>query len=124
MTNLLRQLAKRHQIQGITWFLMPYTTLRSNALVDEFQHLVPRETRGLIHESFLAIEGYTVDVEFAEELTEDEKLFQAYWQQRPANTRGRWELFGYLGKPSVVNGFWSAFGATRDVVVEAASDPE
>lgn len=118
----LKDFARSHRAGGITWWLMPYTTLRVEAVSSQFHAIAPRDSRGMVETSFVAIEAYAVDAEFAETLTPAEARFAAYWRARPAALDARWMAFTFIAMAEVTNGFWDAFAATRDTAIERAEE--
>ncbi len=114
----LKQFAKKHKTGGVTWYLTPYTTLRNQAVSDQFNAVVPIAERKVIEQSFVAIESYAIEIEFANKLTPEEQRFAAYWNDRPLKIADKWEAFSFLADASIINAFWDAFSATRDTVIE------
>lgn len=120
----LKQYARKHTSGGITWFLMPYQTLKNQTISREFASIVPLEARGYEENLFVAMEAFTVDVEFADALTIEEQIFAEYWRNRPAAMADRWEAFTMVMSTPLTLAFFEAWSATRDTALEAVNTDE
>lgn len=114
----LKQYARSHKIGGITWWLMPYRTLRLEAIGTQFDKIIPNETRGFIENSFVAVESYSAAIDFDNDLSAEERRFADYWADRSSALVDRWMSFSMVVPESVLLGFWAAYNATRDEMIE------
>ncbi len=118
----LKAIAQKYTSGGVTWWLTPYATLRNQAVVAEFAHIVPRERWDTVQHTFVMLEGSTVDVEFGGDQTEsvdqDAIRFRQYWEGRPLDLSARWSAFTLLVSDALVDSFWEAYFATRESLIE------
>lgn len=114
-----RAIARKFTTGDVTWWLMPYATLRNQAVAAEFAHIVPRERWDTVQHTFVMLEGSTVDVEFgAESADQGTARFRQYWEGRPLDLSARWNAFTLLVSDTLVDAFWEAYFATREPYVE------
>lgn len=119
----LKALARQHTAGGVTWWLMPYATLRHQAIASEFAHIVPRERWETAHHTFVMLEGSTVEVACPGDDQAALRLRQ-YWDERPLDLSARWNAFSLLMSDGLVDSFWAAYFATREPLFEGdAADP-
>ncbi len=116
----LKSIARKYTAGGVTWWLMPYATLRNQSVAAEFTHIIPRDRWDTVQHTFVMLEGSTVDVEVAEADDQDALRFRQYWQERPVDLPGRWNAFTLLVSDALVDSFWEAYFATREPLI----DPE
>ena len=122
---LLRSRSRSHTIGGVTYFFMPYMTLRSTAASNEFAHIVPEHRQEIVHRTFTLTEGDLIDVEFGEDLQPHEAALRDYWSSRSPDMAERWLLFSALCTTENLNNVWEAYSATREKSFEGApTDPE
>lgn len=122
----LKDKARKHVTHdgAISWYLMPYRTLRTNALVDGMSKDIPAENWTPWHRTFLMMEGFTVEVEFTATDNVEVNNFRDYWHSKPVNIRERFDAFvTSLTSASIPDAFWQAYYATRDEQIEVISDP-
>lgn len=124
----LKQIARKHVSHdgALTWWLMPYATIKARSVARQFEQIVPRTAWGVEENTFILLEGLTVDLDFTGTLTPELANFQTYWNERPADLAERFETFSFALKPSIVDTFWDAYNATRESLIEpaGANDPE
>lgn len=124
----LKQLARKHTTHdgAVTWWLIPYRTLKKQALVREFAKVLPKTEWRNEQTAFLTFEGDVMDLELSGELSPELERLRLYWTERPAGLAERHEAFLLLMSDSVLDGLFAAFSATRDTVIEApeTTDPE
>lgn len=115
----LKSIARKHASGGVTWWLMPYATLRNQAVAAEFAHIVPRERWDTAQHTFVMLEGTTVtlDVDGGDQ---DALRLRQYWEERPLDLAARWSAFTLLVSDALVDAFWEAYFATREPLL----DPE
>lgn len=118
--NLLNY-ARKHTTGGITWHLMPYSTLSFQSVREQFAKIRAADTWSSAEYSFIWIESYALDIEFAAELTADEQRFADYWRDRPLSIADRWHAFAFLVHPDIADAFWLAFQATRNTAIESVT---
>lgn len=114
----LKQYARSHKIGGITWWMMPYRTLRLEAIGTQFDKLIQGAAREFIGNSFVAVESYLAAVDFDADLSAEERRFADYWADRSAPLADRWLAFSMIVPESVLLNFWAAYKATRDEMIE------
>jgi len=119
----LKHIARQHTSGGVTWWLMPYATLRNQAVAAEFAHIVPRDRWDTVQHTFVMLEGTAVDVNIPEDADTDVIRFREYWSARPLDLAARWESFTLLVSDHMVDAFWEAYFATREPLIEV-DDPE
>ncbi len=115
----LKQYANKHVSGGVTWYLMPYTTLSFQNARDQFMKSRPIVTWSDAEYTFVWLEGYAVDLEFADTLTAEEQRLADYWNNRPSAIMERWHAFSFLVDTDTSNTFWVAFEATRNKQIES-----
>lgn len=115
----LKQMANKYVSGGVTWYLMPYSTLSFQSTREQFNKYRPVATWTDAEYSFVWIESYVVDLDFAPELTEIEQRFATYWNDRPAPISDRWKVFSFLVDADIAQTFWLAFAATRNTAIES-----
>ena len=122
----LKDKARKHVTHdgAITWYLMPYRTLRNTAVIEAMSKAIPADNWTHWHRTFLVMEGFTVEIEFAKTDDAEVNNFRDYWFAKPANVSERFDEFvTSLTSASVPDGFWEAYRATRDEQIEAVIDP-
>lgn len=125
INSLLRSRSRSHTIGGVTYFFMPYMTLRSTAASTEFAHIVPEQRQEIVHRTFTLTEGDLIDVEFGDDLQPHEAALRDYWMSRSPDMAERWLLFSALCTAENLNNIWEAYSATREKSFEGApTDPE
>jgi hypothetical protein len=118
----LKALARKHTAGGVTWWLMPYATLRNQAVAAEFARIVPRERWDTVQHTFVMLEGAAVDLETDGD-DQDALRLRQYWDERPLDLAARWSAFTLLMSDALVDAFWEAYFATREPLIEV-DDPE
>lgn len=124
----LKQIARSHTTHdgAVTWWLMPYSTLKMQATVRELARMIPKDQWRNEQTAFIAFEGLVCDLEFKRELTPELNSLRAYWTERPASLAERHEAFMLLFSDTLMDALFDAFNATRETVIEATDtdDPE
>lgn len=124
----LKQIARKHETHGgaLVWWLVPFKTIKTQSVLRQFEKIVPRSSWGIEENTFVIMEGVTVDVEFVGTLPPALERFQLYRNDQSAPLAVRYQAFGFIVDQSIIDGFWEAYTATRDTVIEAQaqSDPE
>lgn len=124
----LKQVARKHVTHdgAVTWWMMPYRTLKKQALVREFAALIPKSEWHGEQTAFLTFEGDVIDIELAGELSPELERLRLYWTERPAGLAERHEAFLLLMSDTVLDGLFLAFNATRETAIEGpeTTDPE
>lgn len=114
----LKQIARACTTGGITWYLIPYTTVRYQATRDQFAKVIAVADWESVEYSFVFMEAHAVAVEFAAELTPEEQRFASYWNARPSSIAERWQAFSFLVDTDITNAYWLAHDATREKMIE------
>lgn len=124
----LKQIARSHTTHdgAVTWWLMPYSTLKMQATVRELLKILPKAEWRNEQTAFIALEGLVCDLEFKGGMTPELDSLRLYWTERPAALADRHEAFMLLFSDGVMDALFEAFNATRNTLLEATDtdDPE
>lgn len=120
----LAKLAVRHSLYdgAVTFVVMPYATVRNNRAVSDFKEQVTDGDMTGFQTTFLALEGYLLDMEFFDyELTPLANSWRVYWQESRTceNITDRWQLFELVAGDHFNNDWWLVYSETRDRAYDA-----
>ncbi len=120
----LKQITRQHTVGGITWFMIPFETLRDKHVFSLLSSVIAFPDWDRTAMAFFVAEASAIDAVFAPTATPEQARFKEYWQSRPASMADRWMAFTLFATETIVDGIHEAYNATRDIQVEAVHDPE
>lgn len=124
----LKQIARQYSTHdgAVTWWLMPYSTLKMQSVVRELARILPKDQWRNEQTAFIAFEGLVCDLEIKGELTPELNSLRLYWTERPVSLAERHEAFMLLFSGSLMGALFDAFNGTRETIIEATDtdDPE
>lgn len=108
----------------ITFFLLPYKSLRYDLAYEAVEKFIPRDQWQKTEITFVTFEGYMVDIRFALKPDAPPELLglQAYWQSRTGHMDHDWQLFTTLFNGPVYLAFWEAYTATHETHLNAPAE--
>lgn len=114
---------------GITFYMLPYRTLKSSAYVDEMNRLFtpeptednpkPEPAWPSLANLFVACDSGTIDIEFPETLSAPLRSLQIYWGSRNGHAAHNWELYANMLSDEAGAQWATAYEKTRDDVLPA-----